>query len=91
MNYCGIEFKWELNREEKEVIKYLIENDFVISTVKQYISKIKLFVEKDNVSIPCEIPSNIYDVEGFIESFDKSFDLAKRLTYSNDMKEKGER
>lgn len=79
MNYLGIEFKWELRKNEKKFIKYLIDNDFKIIKYKQYISKLKLVVEKDNIKLSYELSTDVVDMKSYIKMFDKNWELTKRI------------
>ena len=43
MNYFGIDFKWELNKDEQKFIKYLVDNEFTIKKHKQFLSKLNRY------------------------------------------------
>lgn len=85
MNYLGIEFKWELKADEKKFIKHLIDNGFAIIKHKQYITKLKLTIEKDNITMPYELSADVVDMKSFLKMFDRNWELTKKI-YELEMK-----
>ena len=79
MNFLGIKLKWELNKNEKRFIKYLIVNGFNIIKCKQYISKLKLVVEKDNIIFPYELSADVVHMKAYIQMFERNWKSTKKI------------
>lgn len=78
MKYKGYEFQWELSKNDKKFIDHLVKNDFKILEHKQYISKTKFTLEKDDIEFKYEIYSEISDMQGYLKGFDRAFETHKK-------------
>lgn len=79
MNCCGIEFDYELTKDEQKFIKHLVDNDFKILKYKQHISKLKLTLMKDSITFPYELSKDVTNMKLFLNKFDESWELTKRI------------
>lgn len=79
MEYMGIIFKWELNDKEKEFVKYLVDNEFTIEKVQQYMTKIKFKLVKNNIPMSYEMVSEVVDMESYLKMFDRNWELTKKI------------
>lgn len=79
MNYFGIDFKWELNKDEQKFIKYLVDNGFTIKKHKQFLSKLKVTVEKDNMLMNYELSRDVVDMKMFFKMFERNWELTKQI------------
>lgn len=77
MKYKGYEFKWELSKNDKAFIDHLIDNNFVILDCKQYMSKTKFTLQKEDVIFKYETYSEISDIKGYLKNFDRAFETHK--------------
>lgn len=74
-----MKFKWELDEKNKRFIDYLLDNEYVIKKVKEYISKTIYYIQKDNVDTEAEILTEVKDIDGYIKLFETQFELNKQL------------
>lgn len=79
MNYYGIDFKWELNKDEQKFIKYLVDNGFSIKKQNQYMSKLVITVEKNNMVMDYELSKDVSNMKLFFSLFEKSWELTKQM------------
>ncbi|MDD3225859.1 MAG: hypothetical protein PHX70_14365 [Clostridium sp.] len=79
MNYKGYEFKWELSNNEKKFIDYLIKNNFEIIQYKQYMSKNKLVLLRDNIEFKYELYNGNWDLKSVIRIFERSWETHKEF------------
>ena len=72
--------KWEFSDNEKAAIEWFNENGFSGTLDKQYISKTKFTITKDNVTDQFELLSSYdLDIKSYMEQYDKSFEQLKEL------------
>lgn len=70
---------WELHPREKKAIKWLEKHGYDVVLTKQYLSKLVFEVSKNGISIKFEFPKGVTDVDGYMELFEQSFELATKL------------
>lgn len=72
--------KWEFSKEDKYIFDWLEKSGFDAVLEKQYISKMKVAVSKNDVTDNAEFVSGIkFDVKSYMEQYGKSFNLLCEL------------
>lgn len=70
---------WELHPREEKAIRWLDEHGYNVVLLKQYLSKLVFEVSKNGVTEKFEFPKGVTDVDGYMELFEKSFEIASKL------------
>ena len=70
---------WELHPREEKAIKWLDEHGYDVVLIKQYLSKLVFDVSKNGVKEKFEFPKGVIDVNGYMELFEQSFEIATKL------------
>lgn len=78
MKHNGYEFKYELTHLDIKFVDYLVDNGFQILECKQYNSKTKFKLKKDNIEFNYETYWATYNVDNFLKIFDRSWETHKK-------------
>ena len=81
--YKEFNIKYELTKNEKIFLEYLLSNNYKITKLKQYNSKMTLTIEKDNISLNYELTNDTQDINYFIKFFEKNFELSRIIENAN--------
>ena len=74
-----MEFKKELSKNEKYVIRWFEENGFKIIDVKQYITKTKFKIIKNGEEDIFELLNGVTDIKKYMEMYDKNFKMKLQI------------
>ena len=77
--------KWAITKNEKYAEWWFKDNGFEFELVNQFVSKTVYKVSKDGITDKFELPSGVTDPKGYMNMFDRSFNMLKEITV---MKEK---
>ena len=74
--------KWEISDEEQYAINWFNQNGFSGTLDRQYISKTKFTITKDDVTDKFELQSGTgYDIAAYMEQYGRSFRQLCELTW----------
>lgn len=70
---------WEFHPQEEKAIQWLNERGYDVVLIKQLLSKLVFEVSKNGTTLKFEFPKSVTNVEGYMELFEQSFELATKI------------
>ena len=70
---------WEFHPQEEKAIQWLNERGYDVVLIKQLLSKLVFEVSKNGTTLKFEFPKSVTNVGGYMELFERSFELATKI------------
>lgn len=77
--------KNDFSKNEKDVIKWLNDNQFEGKIVKQYVSKTIFEIEKDGIVDKFELPRGIENISAYMKQYKKNWNMLCELHKLNNL------